>query len=247
MPKNKIDSVEQWIDLTHPLDKNTLFWPTSQPFKLDTVFEGQTEKDYYYSAYNFCMAEHGGTHIDAPVHFAEGKNSIDQIPIEQLIGNAIVIDVSLQSSKDPDYLVSTADFQNWEIENGEIPKNSIVIINTGYHQYWPDPLRYMGTNKKGEEGVQELHFPGLSPKAADWLVKKKIKAIGIDTPSIDFGQSNLYQSHRTLFEANIPAFENVGNLNSLPLKDFMIYAFPIKISGGSGGPVRILAKIKSTR
>lgn len=83
----------EWIDLTYPFDRSTVYWPTSQPFGFDTVFAGMTDKGYYYSAFNIQGAEHGGTHIDAPVHFAEGKIPVDEIPIEELVGEAVVVDV----------------------------------------------------------------------------------------------------------------------------------------------------------
>ena len=79
----------QWIDLTYAFDENTIYWPTADKFQLDTVSEGLTEKGYYYSAYAFCAAEHGGTHLDAPVHFSAGKQAMDEIPLDQLIGDAV--------------------------------------------------------------------------------------------------------------------------------------------------------------
>jgi kynurenine formamidase len=93
--------------------------------------------------------------------------------------------------------------------------------------------------------VAKLHFPGLHPDAARWLtLSKSIKAIGLDTPSIDFGQSTLFESHQILFAKNIPAFENVGDMSALPTKDFLVIALPMKIGGGSGGPLRIVAVVK---
>ena len=120
----------------------------------------------------------------------------------------------------------------------------IVLLHTGSGKFWPDRKTYMGTDKLGPEAVPLLHFPGLSPKAARWLVeKRKIKAIGLDTPSIDFGQSTLFESHQVLFKANIPAFENVANLHLLPAKGAFVIALPMKIKDGSGGPLRIIAKL----
>src|SRR5215470_9682298 len=86
------------VDLSHPFDQNSVYWPTAEPFKLETDFEGVTDKGYFYSAYRYSAAEHGGTHLDSPVHFAKGHNSVDQIPLDQLIGSAIVIDVTKQSA-----------------------------------------------------------------------------------------------------------------------------------------------------
>ena len=84
----------QWIDLSHEFSKETIYWPTADTFNKSTVFEGTTDVGYYYCAYNYTAAEHGGTHLDAPIHFYEGRHTVEQIPIDRLVGNAVVIDVS---------------------------------------------------------------------------------------------------------------------------------------------------------
>jgi kynurenine formamidase len=232
------------VDLTYPFDSDSVYWPTAETFKLETDFEGVTDKGYFYSAYRFSAAEHGGTHLDAPVHFAKGRNSVDQIPLEQLTGPGLVVDVTAQCTKDPDYLISTADIQNWERRNGRIGAGSIVLLRTGFGKYYPDRKKYLGTDERGAAAVAKLHFPGLDPAAARWLTtNRSIKAIGLDTASIDRGQSTLFESHRALFEKNVPAFENVANLDQLPVKGFTIIALPMKIKGGSGGPLRIIAML----
>ncbi len=236
------------IDLSHPFDSNTVYWPTAEPFKLEKDFEGTTEKGYYYSAYRYSSAEHGGTHIDAPVHFARGRHSVDEIPLDQIIGPAILIDVTRQTETNRDYLVAESDFRNWERRHGRIPPGSIVFLRTGFGKLYPDRKKYMGTDKRGDDAVADLHFPGLHPNAARWLTEnRRIKAIGLDTPSIDYGQSTLFESHRILFEKNIPAFENVANLDKLPAKGFSIVALPMKIKKGSGGPLRMIAIVPGRR
>jgi kynurenine formamidase len=230
------------VDLSHPFDANTVYWPTAEGFKLDTDFEGMTDKGYFYSAYRYSAAEHGGTHLDAPVHFAKGRHHVDEIPLEQLMGNGIVIDVTNQCANNPDYLVSVADFEKWERTNGRIKPGTIVFLRTGFGKRYPDRKSYLGTEERGADAVAKLHFPGLDPAAARWLTQNRsIKAIGLDTASIDFGQSTLFESHRILMEKNIPAFENVANLELLPAKGFSVIALPMKIKGGSGGPLRIVA------
>ncbi len=230
------------IDLSYPFDSTTVYWPTAGGFELAKDFEGITEQGFYYSAYKYCAAEHGGTHIDAPVHFAEGRLSVDEIPLGQLMGAAVVIDVTKQSAANRDYQVTTADLQNWEKQNGKLPPGSILLMRTGFGKYYPDRVKYMGTDERGAAAVPKLHFPGLHPDAARWLVANRpIKAIGLDTPSIDYGQSTLFESHRILFDKNIPALENVANLDKLPVKSFSVIALPMKIKGGSGGPLRIVA------
>jgi kynurenine formamidase len=231
------------VDLTHDFSKETVYWVTAREFELDTVFAGDTDKGYYYTANNFASAEHGGTHIDAPIHFSKGKQSVDEIPLERLIGPAVVIDVASRALEDRDYLISIDDLQAWEERsNSTIPEGSIVLLRTGYSQFYPDRLKYMGTDQRGQQAVKLLHFPGLAPEAAKWLVaNRNINAIGIDTPSIDYGQSEYFESHVTLMSADIPAFENLTNLEELPREGFLVVALPMKIKGGSGAPLRIIA------
>jgi len=242
----KVEGLEgEIIDLTHEFSENTIYWVTAKEFELEVVAKGETDQGFYYSANNFATAEHGGTHIDAPIHFANNKQTVDEIPLENLIGNAIKIDVSENAIKNPDYLISIEDLKNWEKEeNMEIPQGAIVLLETGFSKFYPDKVKYLGTEERGEEAIKKLHFPGLSPQAAQWLVEKRnIHAIGLDTPSIDYGQSQTFESHIILLSENIPAFENLMNLDKLPSKNFQVIALPMKIKGGSGAPLRIVAII----
>lgn len=232
------------IDLTHSFDEHTVAWPTEKGFVHEKEIFGQTDQGYFYASYRFCGPEHAGTHIDAPIHFNEKGQTLDQIPLQRLIGPGVVVDVSLPSSKNRDYLVSVNDLKEWEQKHQQTLKDKIVLLKTGFARYWPDPMQYLGTDKKGKEALKELHFPGLDPKAARWLVSERcIRAVGIDTASIDFGQTKSYGAHRNLFEFNVPAFENVANLDLLPAYGFEIFALPMKIKNGSGGPLRIIALI----
>jgi len=230
------------VDLTHSYNADTVYWPTAAGFQLKVDFVGEAEGGYHYEANSFSTAEHGGTHVDAPIHFFSDRDTADQIPLERLIGEAIVIDVSEQSAVDRDYQVSIEDLITWEQSHGKSIDGYIVLLRTGFGQYWPDREKYMGTAERGSQAVSKLHFPGLHPETASWIVENRnIKAIGIDTPSIDYGQSTLFQSHVRLFEHNVPAFENVANLNQLPEVGFEVIALPMKIEGGSGAPLRIIA------
>ncbi len=229
------------VDLTHDYSAETIYWPTEDGFKLDIGFEGMTEKGYYYSAKKFSAPEHGGTHMDAPIHFAKNGKTIDQIPLDQLIGPAVIIDVS-KEALNPDYQISIRDFTNWESSNGKIPDENIVLLHTGFGRYWPNRLKYLGTEKTGKEALSDLHFPGLHPDAAKWLVEnRKINAIGLDTQSIDYGQSEFFETHRILCTNSIPFFENVANLDKLPATGVVVIALPMKIKGGSGAPLRLVA------
>lgn len=230
------------VDLTYSFSTEAIYWPTAQSFTLEKVADGITPGGYYYAANNFAAAEHGGTHLDSPIHFAEGKHTTDQIPLEQLLGAAIVIDVSAAALANRDYQVQVSDFEAWEKTHGRIPDKAIVLLRTGSGKFWPDRETYLGTTETGPDAVPKLHFPGLHPEATAWLVSnRQINAIGIDTPSIDYGQSTLFESHVTLFAANIPAFENVANLEQVPETGAHVIALPMKIQGGSGGPLRIIA------
>ncbi|GAB3656607.1 hypothetical protein GCM10028791_28540 [Echinicola sediminis] len=158
------------------------------------------------------------------------------------MGEAVKIDVLEKGLADRDYRISVDDIVSWEKDNGQIPENSIVLLQSGHGKYYPDKSNYLGTSARGPEAVKDLHFPGLSVEAAKWLMEnRKIKSVGIDTPSIDYGQSTHFETHVALMTNNIPAFENVANLDKLPARGFQVIALPIKIEGGSGGPLRIIA------
>ena len=231
------------VDLSHAYDANAIFWPTADPFRLEKVADGVTSGGYYYAANNFFTSEHGGTHIDAPLHFAQGHQAVDEIPVDRLLGEAVVVDVTNAADTNADYQVSVADLQRAE-QGGPIPSDAIVLIRTGFSKRWPDAARYLGTSARGEDAVAQLHFPGLHPDAAKWLVaERRIKAIGIDTASIDYGQSTAFESHRVLYERDIPAFENLTALDRLPERGAVVVALPMKIRGGSGAPLRAIAII----
>jgi kynurenine formamidase len=228
------------IDLTYPFDENTIYWPTAKPFHLEVVAASETAGGYWYAANNICLAEHGGTHLDAPIHFAKGKHAADEVPVQQLIGPAVVIDVRAQAAKDPDYRVAVADIEAWEKQYGQIPKGAIVLMWSGWGARWPDKKQYLGTDQPGD--IANLHFPGFSREAAEFLVTQRdIDAVGVDTPSIDYGQSQDFIVHQIINGANKPGLENVANLEKLPPIGATLIALPMKIAKGSGGPVRIIA------
>jgi kynurenine formamidase len=230
------------IDLTHSFGADTIVWPTEQDFRLVSQQAGETAGRYYYASNRLEMAEHGGTHIDAPIHFSKSGHMLDQIPIEQLVGAGVRIDVAAQCARERDYLVTIQDFEQWEAAEGQIPARAIVLLDTGFAQYWPSRKQYLGTELRGPEGVQALHFPGLHPEAAAWLMRERqVKAVGIDTASIDYGQSSTFETHVALLSQNVPVFENLSDLRNLPARGFDVIALPMKIAGGTGGPLRVIA------
>jgi kynurenine formamidase len=237
----------RFIDLTHSFGADTIVWPTEHDFRLVVQQAGETSVGYYYVSNRLEMAEHGGTHIDAPIHFARGGQTLDQVPVERLVGAGVRIDVSVQCARDRDYRITIQDFEQWEAAHGRIPNRAIVLVDTGFARFWPSRQQYLGTELRGPEGVRSLHFPGLHPEAAAWLVRERqIKAIGIDTASIDYGQSTQFETHVALLSQNVPVFENLGDLRDLPSLGFEVIALPMKIAGGTGGPLRVIAVLPPT-
>lgn len=231
------------IDMTHSFSAETIYWPTEDGFELEVGFDGITDGGYYYASNRYSAADHGGTHLDAPRHFAKGNQSADQVPLNRLMGPACVIDVSSRAVANADYRLSGSDIEDWETRNGRISEGCIVLLNTGYSQFWPDRQKYLGTTERGDAGVANLHFPGFSEEAARVLVARGVAAIGIDTASVDYGQSDDFLVHRYLYNLNIPGFENVANVDALPPTGAYVIALPMKIAGASGAPLRMIGFI----
>lgn len=228
------------VDLTHSFDSRTIYWPTAQPFVLEPVARGVGSGGYWYAANNFRAAEHGGTHMDAPIHFARGHRAVDKVPLARCLGPAAIIDVTEAAGADADYAVRPDDILRWEKHHGRLQPGTIVLVRTGWARYWPDRSRYLGSDKPGD--VEHLHFPGLSAAAARFLVtQRSIDAVGIDTASIDPGSARDFPAHRVLTAADVPIFENLANLNALPPAGAYIIALPMKIGGGTGAPLRAVA------
>jgi kynurenine formamidase len=227
------------VDLTHAFDDRTIYWPTAKPFEWRKEAWGKAAGGYWYASASFAASEHLGTHMDSPIHFGEAQATTDAVPLTQLVGPAVVIDVTQRAAANRDYQLSAADIAAWEKTNGRIPAGAIVMVRTGWAKFWPDPARYMGTSARGD--VRDLHFPGVSPEAAKILVERRVDGVGIDTASLDHGPSTDFRSHRILNGAGIYGLENVANLDRLPAAGATIVALPMKIRNGTGGPVRIIA------
>ena len=229
------------IDLTHPFDERTIYWPTApSAFELKQLHHGPTPGGWFYAANSFCTPEHGGTHLDAPIHFFEGRRTLAEVPLEQLMGPAVVVDVSAQAAADPDYQLARADLDGWEKRNGTIPRGALVLLRTGWSARWPDRKRYLGDDTPGD--ASHLHFPSYGRDAAQWLVQtRQVGALGVDTASIDHGASRDFLVHQVAAAANVPGMENLTNLGQLPARGAWVIALPMKIAGGSGGPLRAIA------
>ncbi|MBI2212571.1 MAG: cyclase family protein [Acidobacteria bacterium] len=228
------------VDLSHPFDESTIYWPTSpSTFELKELSHSVTPGGWFYASNSFCAPEHGGTHLDAPIHFAEGKWTADQIPVSRLVGPAAVIDIRGKAGLD-DYRLTADDVRTWESRNGTIEAGTIVILRTGWFTRWPDRLRYLGDDTPGD--ASKLHFPSYGEDAAKLLViERKVAVLGVDTASIDYGQSTDFIVHRIANAENVVGLENLANLAELPERGAWVVALPMKIAGGSGGPLRAIA------
>lgn len=233
----------QFIDLSYAYDADTLYWPTSpSAFEMEELAYGPTEAGYFYSSNVISTPEHGGTHLDAPIHFFADRWTNDEIPLDRLIGPGVVIDVEAQAKANRDYRLTVADVTAWEAEHGTIPEGAIVLLRTGWGAYWPDRASYFGDDTPGD--ASKLSFPSYGEEATTLLVKeRRVAVLGVDTASIDYGRSTDFMVHRIANEANVVGLENVANLHQLPNSGAWIVALPMKIKGGSGGPVRIVALV----
>jgi kynurenine formamidase len=229
------------VDLTHPFDEKTLYWPTAPSrFQLTVLQRGPTPAGYFYSANAFCTPEHGGTHLDAPIHFHASGRTVDELPVRDLIAPGVMLDVAAQAAAHPDYRLTPADVEAWEKEHGRIPERSIVLLRTGWSDRWPDAKRYLGDDRPGE--VSGLHFPSYGKEAAELLVKeRKVAALGVDTASIDYGASTDFAVHQVAAAANVPGLENLNMLGAVPPRGAWVVALPMKIARGSGAPLRVVA------
>jgi kynurenine formamidase len=157
------------IELTYPFNERTIYWPTAKTFKLEKVTEGETDQGYFYAANNFEAAEHGGTHLDAPVHFARDGHKADEIALRRLTGRSVVVDVSQAALRDRDYRVAPADFAAYERRHGRIPSAAIVLIRTGYGRYWPNRENTWALRSSGNRPCRSSTSPACTkPAPAGW-------------------------------------------------------------------------------
>jgi kynurenine formamidase len=231
------------VDLTHAFDSGTLYWPTSpSAFALERLSFGETEGGYFYSANAFSAPEHGGTHLDAPIHFGAGRLTIDRLPLERLIAPAVVLDVGAKAAADPGYRLTRQDVLDFERAHGRIAAGMIVLLRTGWSARWPDRKAYLGDDTPGD--ASRLRFPSFGEDAARLLVEeRRVGALGADVASIDYGQSADFIVHRIAAARDVYGLENLTNLESVPATGATVIALPMKIANGSGGPVRVVALV----
>ena len=231
---------ERMVDLSHPYDRETIFWPTAKPFEIESDAAGVTEGGYWYASNSLCLSEHGGTHLDAPYHFARDGWTTGAIPLGALIAPVVVVDVRDSAARDPDHAVTFEEIERFEDRHGPIPAGAVVLLWTGWSERWPDRLNYLGDDTPGKDS--DLHFPGLSAEAARHLAETRgVAGVGIDTASIDPGPSTDFLAHRVLAASNVYNLENLNRVGELPTTGATLVSLPMKIAGGSGGPVRVVA------
>ncbi|MEM8933027.1 MAG: cyclase family protein [Acidobacteriota bacterium] len=230
------------VDLSWAYGDDTLYWPSSpSDFELHELAHGVNAQGFFYAANTLCTPEHGGTHLDAPIHFAEGAWTAEQIPVDRFIAPAIMIDVSVQAAVDADYRLTLADVEAWETVHGPIPPGSVVLLRTGWDARWPDRLAYFGDDTPGD--ASNLHFPSYGAEATERLIERGVLGLGVDTPSIDHGPSTDFPVHRLSAAENIYGLENLRALDQVPPTGAWVLALPMKITGGSGGPARVVALV----
>ena len=231
------------VDLSHGYGPETLYWPTStEKFTLKQDASGPTPGGWFYAANSVSTPEHGGTHLDAPRHFSEKGRTTDQIPLNQLVARAVVIDVTKEAAGDRDYRLTPEAVLAFEKSHGRIARGTAVLLRTGWSRHWPNAKAYLGDDTPGD--ASKLSFPSYGVDAARLLVEDRgVAALGIDTASIDYGRSTDFQVHRVAAARNVPGFENLTSLDQLPPVGALVIALPMKIEGGSGGPLRAIALV----
>jgi kynurenine formamidase len=235
------------VDLTHAFTPTTLYWPTSPSgFELKQLSFGPTPGGWFYSSYAFSSPEHGGTHLDAPIHFHEGGRTADQVPLSQLVAPAVVLDLTERAAADRDARLEPDDVQRYEAAHGPIARGALVLLRTGWSSRWGDRMAYFGDTTAGD--ASKLHFPGYGAEAARLLVEERgVAGLGVDTPSIDYGPSQDFQVHRILSARGGIGLENLTALDQLPPTGAMVIALPMKIEKGSGGPLRAIGLVPRSR
>ncbi|KAL5014258.1 hypothetical protein ScPMuIL_008528 [Solemya velum] len=228
------------VDMSHDLSMLTPFWAGNPEFNFTILKRNNTAGGFWYESNAFQTAEHGGTHLDSPSHFYQGSWRTQDIPIKNLFGPGVVINVTDKVLTNPDYRVKTSDLTHWEANYGRIPRNAVVIMNSGWQYKFPNKNSVFNTSDA--EDPSTYHFPGWHEKAVQWLVdNRKVNIIGVDTPSTDYGQSKLFPVHVILGRHQISGLENVANLDNVPTHGAIIYAPVVKLYDGSGGPARVFA------
>jgi kynurenine formamidase len=221
-------------DLTHELKTSIpAFAPGEEPVR-ETV--ATIEVDGYYMQ-KWEIIEHIGTHVDAPGHFTPGGRLAPDLEPSELIVEAVVVNIADRAARDPDTVVTVDDLRAFERRHGRIPRNSAVLMDSGWAAKVGDADAYRGDNGDGV-----LHFPGFGAEATEWLLRRRgIRSLGVDTLSIDPGISETFDTHLILTGADRYGLENLANLDRIPRRGATIMVGLIPYEDGSGGQARIFA------
>ncbi len=224
------------VDLTHPLDEAVPYWPGAKYFPLEAWPLAKWEEVRAFSrAYR--VPEHYGTHVDAPVHFAEGQRSIEQVPLEELMGPAVVFDIADRAAADPDAVLTEEDVLAFERIHGTVPRGAVALLRTGWAARWGDADAYRNFDSSGR-----LRFPSFGKEAARLLiVERGVVGLGVDTLSIDRGIDQEFPVHRLGSGRGRWFLENAANLDRLPATGAVVMVFPVPLRGGSGAQARAVA------
>lgn len=223
------------VDLTHTIDPTIPLWPGSDPFCMKIRFD-YDQVGCRAAAYS--MVAGTGTHMDAPAHFIKGGKTLDQFLLQELVVPACIINVQHQVNDNSDYTLRPEDVHSWERQHGKIPVGSMVIMNTGWAQRWPDLKSFLNEDS---EGIK--HFPGFSTEACQLLLERKIGGIGIDTFSLDPGNTKDFGVHYLMLGKGIYFSECLANLDQLPPSGAFIGSFPLKVAHAPEMPARIIGLV----
>ncbi len=220
-------------DLTHVFREGFPVYTPPAPVRRDIK---TIEADGFY-AQEWTFGEHSGTHMDAPGHFVAGGRHVPQIAPWELIVPVVVIGIRRRAAENPDAVLRLKDILAFEARHGMIPKNAAVFMYSGWETRVGNPDAFLNADSEGT-----FHFPGFSIKALEWLLEERdITCIGVDTASLDKGESTTFDVHVTLLGADRYGLENLANLNTIPRHGTTAYVGVIPWEEGSGGPCRVIA------
>jgi kynurenine formamidase len=220
-------------DLTHVFTEGFPVFTFDPPTRrtLVTIPSG----GFYSQEWTF--GEHSGTHMDAPGHFVTGGRLSPEITPQELIVPIVVIDISSRAESDHDAMVAVDDLRRFEHRHGRIPDGALVCMDSGWAKKIGDPLAF-----KGGASFPNYHFPGFGLEAAMWLVERRdVTGIGVDTLSLDPGNSSTFPVHVNFLETDRYGLENLANLDKIPPRGAVAYVGLIPWEQGSGGPCRVIA------
>ncbi len=220
------------VDLTQTMSEDMPVWPGGVPFRMTRT----ADYDRGYRAHRFEVGENTGTHVDAPAHFVPGGRTIDELEPAELVVPAVVIDAREQAAADPDYRLTADDLGRWEGRHGRIPAGALVILETGWHARFAEPARYVNSDSSGV-----MHFPGFAADAAGLLLRRDVAGIGIDTLSLDPGDSTDFPVHRLMLGAGKYQIENLANLDALPPTGATVVVGVLPVGRGTQAQARVLA------